>query len=76
MSTKYVIALALFFLVGPGHAFAWTEYQPIIFSGDISQIYSKMPVFHGYTQEFLNSQQVRQVCLDAENDGVNLDYCK
>ncbi len=77
MNTKYVVALALFFLVfGFGHAFAWIEYQPVIFSGDISQIYSKMPVFHGYTQEFLNSQQVKQVCSDAESDGVKLDYCK
>ena len=77
MNIKYVIILTLFFLVlGLGHAFAWTEYQPVIFSGDISQIYSTMPVFHGYTQEFLNSQQVKQVCLDAENDGVKLDYCK
>ncbi|MDE1843963.1 MAG: hypothetical protein KGI10_01385 [Thaumarchaeota archaeon] len=77
MNTKCIVALDLFFLVlGLDHAFAWTEYQPVIFSGDISQIYSKMPVFHGYTQEFLNSQQVKQVCLDAESDGVKLDYCK
>ncbi len=77
MNSKYAIALVLFFLViGLDRAFAWTEYQPVIFVGDMSQIYSNMPVFQGYTQEFLNSQQAKQMCQDAASDGIKLDYCE
>ncbi|MGI0066023.1 MAG: hypothetical protein ACREA5_00340 [Nitrosotalea sp.] len=77
MNRKYTTVLVLFFLtIGLDRAFAWTEYQPVIFVGDMSQIYSKMPTFHGYTQEFLNSQQAKQMCQDASSDGVKLDYCK
>ena len=54
---------------------AWVSYVPVTFVGDISAIYSKMPAFHGYTQEFLNDPQARQICQDASNDGVKLDYC-
>jgi hypothetical protein len=63
-------------MIGLDHVFAWTEYQPVIFVGNMSDIYSKMPVFHGYTQEFLSSQTVKQVCQDASQDGVTLNYCK
>lgn len=77
VNNKYIIMISMLFLVaGLDNAFAWTEYQPVIFVGDMSQIYSHMPVFHGYTQEFLSSQVVKQVCLDAIQDGVTLDYCK
>jgi hypothetical protein len=77
VSNKYVIMISMLFLVvGSDNAFAWTEYQPVIFVGDMSQIYSQMPIFHGYTQKFLSSQLVKQTCHDAIQDGVTLDYCK
>ncbi|MHB8603395.1 MAG: hypothetical protein ACYC6W_01915 [Nitrosotalea sp.] len=77
MNNKFMIIPATLFLIfGLDHAFAWTEYQPVIFVGDMSQIYSKMPAFHGYTQEFLASPVIKQACTDASQDGVNLDYCK
>jgi hypothetical protein len=77
MNNKYIIIPAMFFLIfGFDNVFAWMEYQPVIFVGDMSQIYSKMPIFHGYTQEFLNSPQAKQICQDAQNDGVRIDYCQ
>lgn len=77
MKNKYIIIPAMLFLIfGWNDVFAWIEYQPVIFVGDISQIYSKMPTFHGYTQEFIISQQAKQICQDAETDGVKIDYCK
>ncbi|CUR52064.1 exported protein of unknown function [Nitrosotalea devaniterrae] len=77
MNNKYLIISSILFLImGLDNAFAWTEYQPVIFVGDMSQIYSKMPVFHGYTQEFLTSTVIKQVCHDSSQDGVTLDYCK
>ncbi|MDE1725234.1 MAG: hypothetical protein KGH76_04990 [Thaumarchaeota archaeon] len=76
MKKNYLILISLVFVVfGITQVFAWTEYTPVIFVGDMAQIYSSMPSFHGYTAEFLNSQEVKQVCLDASNDGVKLDYC-
>ena len=76
MNKKYIITFATLLIFGLGQAFAWTEYQPVIFVGNMSEIYSKMPVFHGYTQEFLASPVIKQVCVDANQDGVTLDYCK
>jgi hypothetical protein len=73
---KYIITFAAFLIFGLDQAFAWTEYQPVIFVGNMSEIYSKMPVFHGYTQEFLSSPIIKQVCIDASHDGVTLSYCK
>ena len=70
------IPVILFLIIGFDYAFAWTEYQPVIFVGNMSEIYSKMPVFHGYTQEFLSSQTAKQACQGASQDGVTLDYCK
>ncbi|SHO45981.1 exported hypothetical protein [Nitrosotalea sinensis] len=76
MKKNYLIPIfSAFVILGITQVFAWAEYTPVIFVGDISQIYSSMPTFHGYTTEFLNSQEVKQVCLDASNDGVKLDYC-
>ena len=77
MNTKYMtIPVMLFLIFGLGNAFALTEYQPVIFVGNMSQIYSQMPTFHGYTQEFLASIAITQICKDASQDGVKLDYCK
>jgi hypothetical protein len=77
MNTKYMAIPAMLFLIfGLGNAFALTEYQPVIFVGNMSQIYSQMPAFHGYTQEFLASTAIMQICNDASQDGVKLDYCK
>ena len=76
MNKKHIIAFIALLIFGSGQAFAWTEYQPVIFVGNMSEIYSKMPVFHGYTQEFLASPVIKQVCIDASQDGVTLDYCK
>lgn len=55
--------------------YALTEYKTIIFVGDMTRIYSEIPDFHGYTTEFLNSQEAKQVCIDANNDRVKLEYC-
>ena len=76
MRQKYMMLFVIFFLfLGVGQVFAWIEYKPVIFVGDMSQIYSRMPVFHGYTSEFLNSQDVKQVCTDSSHDEVKLNYC-
>lgn len=76
MRKNYGVFLAIIMIFGSAQVFAWTEYKPVIFVGNMQEIYSKIPVFHGYSQEFLNSPQVKQVCTDARNDGVKLDYCK
>jgi hypothetical protein len=68
-----VFAVLLYFQINGANA--WVSYVPVIFMGNISDIYSKMPIFHGYTDDFLNNPQVKQVCQGASNDGVTLDYC-
>lgn len=77
MFKRYVIlSLFLLFLYFQlNYASGWISYVPVVFVGNISDIYSKLPVFHGYTQDFLNNPQVKQVCQDASSDGVKLDYC-
>jgi hypothetical protein len=70
-----MLFVVFFLILGASQVFAWTEYKPIIFVGNMSQIYSSIPVFHGYTSEFLNSPEAKQVCMDAINDGVRLNYC-
>lgn len=73
---KFLACAVLLFMSSVGHASAWTEYKPVVFVGDINQIYSQIPVFHGYTQEFLTSPAAKQVCSDARSDGVILNYCR
>jgi hypothetical protein len=71
-----VLFLVSSFVLGSAvQVYALTEYRTIIFVGNMTQIYSEIPAFHGYTAEFLNSQEVKQVCADANSDGVKLDYC-
>jgi hypothetical protein len=77
MFEQYVVlslfVLLLYLHLGP--ASGWMSYIPVTFVGNISEIYSNMPVFHGYTSDFLNNPQVKQVCHEANNDDVRLDYC-
>jgi hypothetical protein len=77
MVKNYFVLSFLFALIlgSVAQVYALTEYKTIVFVGDMTQIYAKIPSFHGYTTEFLNSQEVKQVCLDANNDKVKLDYC-
>lgn len=73
---KFLACAAFFLMLSAGQASAWTEYKPATFAGDMNLIYSEIPVFHGYTAEFLSSPAVKQVCGDARSDGVILDYCR